>query len=219
MDSRKGFHYELEDLQREILKMGVLVEEAIFLGVKSLAHVDAKIAEQVIAGDAKINEMMVEIESACLRLLALQQPMASDLRVIGTALKLVTDLERMGDHAVDIAKMTKRLQGERLLKPLVDMPHMADLAKEMLRDALNSYVNRDMDLALSLAKKDDVVDGLYKQIFNELQGLMEANGANVRQGTMLLIVCQHLERIADHATNIGEWVIYMVSGLRKDLND
>lgn len=218
MDSRKGFHQSLEELQREILKMGVLVEEAIYLGVKSLANLDVQMAQNVIDGDRKINDLMVDVESACLRLLALQQPMASDLRVIGTAMKIVTDLERIGDHAVDIAKTTLRLSGDKLLKPLVDTPRMADLAKEMLRDALNAYVNHDVTVAEELAKKDDVVDGLYKHIFNELQGMMEENSANVKQGIMLLIVCQHLERIADHATNIGEWVIYMVSGDRKDLN-
>ena len=218
METRKSFHQSLEELQKDILKMGVLVEEAIFLAVKSLANLDTKTAEQVVKGDVRINEMMVEIESSSLRLLALQQPMASDLRVIGTAMKIVTDLERIGDHAVDIAKKTLRLEGEKLLKPLVDTPRMADMAKDMLRDALNCYVNRDVALALSLADKDDLVDHLYKRIYDELLELMEANSANVRQASLLLMVCQSLERIADHATNIGEWVIYMVSGDRKDLN-
>jgi len=218
MDTRKGFHQSLEELQKDILRMGVMVEEAIYLAVKSLANVDSKMAEQVVKGDAKINEIMVQIESASLRLLALQQPMASDLRVIGTAMKIVTDLERIGDHAVDIAKKTLRLEGQQLMKPLVDTPRMADMAKDMLRDALNCYVNRDVALAVSLADKDDLVDHLYKRIYDELLELMEQDPANVRQGTLLLMVCQSLERIADHATNIGEWVIYMVSGDRTDLN-
>jgi phosphate transport system protein len=218
MDARKGFHNSLDALQKDILRMGVMVEEAIFLAVKSLANEDTLIAEKVIKGDVKINEMMVEIEAACLRLLALQQPMASDLRVIGTALKIVTDLERIGDHAVDIAKTTIRLGGEKLLKPLVDIPRMADMAKEMLHDALSAYVKRDVAIALSLANKDDLVDHLYRNIFDELQGMMMENKENVRQATLLLVACQSLERIADHATNIGEWVIYMVSGDRKDLN-
>jgi phosphate transport system protein len=218
MDSRKGFHYALEELQHGILKMGVQVEEAIYLAVKSLAKQDLPTAELVIANDARINDMMVEIESACLRLLALQQPMASDLRVIGTAMKIVTDLERIGDHAVDIAKTTRRMQGQPLVKELVDTPRMADMIKTMLHDALNAYVKRDVDLALSLASKDDEVDALYKQIFTELQEMMEENGSTVKQATMLLMVCQSLERIGDHATNIGEWVIYMVNGDRTDLN-
>ncbi|MGZ4164973.1 MAG: phosphate signaling complex protein PhoU [Tumebacillaceae bacterium] len=218
MDARKGFHGALEDLQRDLLKMGVLVEESIYHAVKSLANLDAKVAEQVIKGDAKINDMMIDIESDCLKLLALQQPMASDLRVIGTAMKIVTDLERMGDHAVDIAKTTVRLDGEKLLKPLIDTPRMAEMAKEMLHDALNCYVRRDVQLAMTLAEKDDAVDHLYSTIFTELERLMKADAGNVRQATMLLMVCQSLERIADHATNIGEWVIYMVSGDRKDLN-
>ncbi|MFD2170119.1 phosphate signaling complex protein PhoU [Tumebacillus lipolyticus] len=218
MDNRKGFHQSLDELQRDLLKMGVMVEEAIFLAVKSLANLDVSIAQDVIAGDDKINDMMVEIESSCLRLLALQQPMASDLRVIGTAMKIVTDLERIGDHAVDIAKTTKRLQGSKLLKPLVDTPRMAEMTKEMLRDALNSYVKKDLEIAQSLAVKDDEVDSLYKQIFLELQELMESSPANVQQATLLLMVCRNLERIADHATNIGEWVIYMISGERQELN-
>lgn len=218
MDTRKGFHGSLQDLQKDILKMGVQVEEAIFLAVKSLASEDAPMAERVIKGDEKINEMMIQIESACLRLLALQQPMASDLRVIGTALKIVTDLERIGDHAVEIAKTTVRLQGEKLLKPLVDTPRMADMAKEMLRDSLNAYVNRDLDIAQGLAEKDDVVDGLYKRVYNELQEMMTQDSSTITQAIKLLMVCQSLERIADHATNIGEWVIYMVSGDRTDLN-
>jgi len=218
MDTRKGFHHSLDDLQKDILKMGVKVEEAIFLAVKSLANEDVKMAEKVIEGDEAINETMIVIESACLRLLALQQPMASDLRVIGTALKIVTDLERIGDHAVEIAKTTVRLQGEKLLKPLVDTPRMAELTKDMLRDALNAYVNRDLDMARGLAAKDDVVDGLYKSIFNELQGMMTQDPATITQAIKLLMVCQSLERIADHATNIGEWVIFMVSGDRTDLN-
>jgi phosphate transport system protein len=218
MDARKGFHHALEGLQRDLLKMGVLVEESIYHAVKSLATLDGAIAEAVIKGDAKINDMMIEIESDCLRLLALQQPMASDLRVIGTAMKIVTDLERMGDHAVDIAKTTVRLQGEKLLKPLIDTPRMADMAKEMLHDALNCYVRRDTELAMQLAAKDDAVDHLYSTIFTELEEMMKQNPSHVRQATMLLMVCQSLERIADHATNIGEWVIYMVSGDRTDLN-
>ncbi|KEO84054.1 phosphate signaling complex protein PhoU [Tumebacillus flagellatus] len=218
MDARKGFHYALEELQQSILKMGVLVEEAIYHAVKSLANQDLKIAEHVIQNDRQINERMIEIESLCLKLLALQQPMASDLRVIGTAMKIVTDLERIGDHAVDIAKTTRRLQGEALVKPLVDTPKMAGMIKEMLHEALNSYVKRDVQLALSLAEKDDQVDALYKQIFNELQELMERDSSNVKQAILLLMVCQNLERIGDHATNIGEWVIYMVSGDRTDLN-
>ncbi|PWK16200.1 phosphate signaling complex protein PhoU [Tumebacillus permanentifrigoris] len=218
MDSRKGFHHALEELQHGILKMGVLVEEAIYHAVKSLAKQDLQIAEQVIANDKRINDKMIEIESACLKLLALQQPMASDLRVIGTAMKIVTDLERIGDHAVDIAKTTRRLEGQKLIKELVDTPRMADMIKTMLHDALNSYVKRDVELAMTLATKDDEVDALYKQIFSELQELMEQNGSTVKQATMLLMVCQSLERIGDHATNIGEWVIYMVSGDRTDLN-
>lgn len=218
MDNRKGFHQSLEELQRDLLRMGVMVEEAIFLAVKSLAKLDGVIAQQVIAGDEAVNEMMVDIESSCLRLLALQQPMASDLRVIGTAMKIVTDLERIGDHAVDIAKTTLRLEGEQLLKPLVDTPRMADMTKDMLRDALNAYVKKDLEIARGLEQKDDAVDKLFKQIFLELEELMKSDPTHVHQAILLLLVCRMLERIADHATNIGEWVIYMLTGERQELN-
>ena len=133
-------------------------------------------------------------------------------------MKIVTDLERIADHAVDIAKTTIRLSGEQLVKPLVDIPRMADMAKEMLRDALNSFIERDVALAEGLAAKDDQVDQLYAAIFQEITGLMGSDLATNRQLTHLLMVARYLERVADHATNIGEWVIYMITSKRRDLN-
>ncbi|WP_018132167.1 phosphate signaling complex protein PhoU [Effusibacillus pohliae] len=218
MDTRSNFHQSLDELQADLLKMGTLVEEAIYQAVKSLAKMDVKLAQSTIDQDDRIDRMMLLVEERCLRLIALQQPMASDLRTIGMAMKIVTDLERIADHAVDIAKTTIRLSGEQLVKPLVDIPRMADMAKEMLRDALNSFIGRDVALAEGLAAKDDQVDQLYAAIFQEILGLMGSDLATNRQLTHLLMVARYLERVADHATNIGEWVIYMLTGRRQDLN-
>lgn len=218
MDTRSGFHQSLDTLKADLLKMGTLVEESIFQAVTSLAKMDTELAQKVIDTDDIIDNMMISIEDGCLKLLALQQPMASDLRVIGTALKIVTDLERIGDHAVDIAKVTLWLSGETLVKPLIDIPKMSELARDMVRESLRSYVERNVERAESLAAKDDAVDALYRSIFTEIVELMNHEASHNRQLTHLLMVARYLERIADHATNIGEWVIYMVTGKRQDLN-
>jgi phosphate transport system protein len=144
--------------------------------------------------------------------------MATDLRIISTALKISTDLERIADHAVDIAKVTTRLAGQQLIKPIIDIPIMAEKSREMLLQAIAAYTGRDVDLAASLAQKDDEVDHLYGKIFQEVRGMMGDNQENNRQLIHLLLVAQYLERVADHTTNIGESVIYMVMGKRKDLN-
>lgn len=218
MDTRSNFHQSIEELQADVLKMGTLVEEAIYHAVKSLAKMDVKLAEAVVAQDDKIDEMTISIEEKCLKLIALQQPMAGDLRVIGMALKIATDLERIADHAVDIAKTTIRLSGETLVKPLIDIPRMADMAKDMLRESLTAYVERSIPRAEALAEKDDEVDKLYSFIFEEITGMMGNDRSTNRQVTHLLMVARYLERVADRATNIGEWVIYMINGKRKDLN-
>jgi len=219
MTTRQSFQSELEELQQLILKMGTLVEEAIYKAVKSLAMKDSDLANEVIKGDDTIDDMELEIEKKCLRLLALQQPMASDLRVIGTALKIVTDLERMADHAVDIARVTIRLEGQPLIKPLVDVPRMAEIAQKMVRDALTAYVRRDTNLAMAMIADDEEVDHLYSQVFRELLTYMMEDPKTIRQATQLLFVGSHLERIADHATNLGEWIIYMVTGVRRELHN
>jgi phosphate transport system protein len=215
---RNSFHDELRKLQDDLLKMGSLVEEAISLAVNSLAKQDSELAQRVIDGDDRIDEYELEIERNCLRLLALQQPLAKDFRIIGTALKIITDLERMADHAVDIAEITLSMADQPLIKPLVDIPRMAQIAKEMTRDSLNAYVNQDKDLAYAMIKRDDEVDHLYNQIFRELLLIMMEDPKKINQATLLSIVGLHLERIADHATNLGEWVIYMVTGVRENLN-
>lgn len=217
--SRETFHEQLEDLQKELLKMGTVVEEAIHRAVRSLSEKDSDLARQVIEQDDVIDNMELEIEKMCLALFGLQQPVAVDLRLIGTALKFVTDLERMGDHAVDIAKITLRLEGQPLIKPLVDIPRMAELAQIMMREALAAYVNRDAQQAYTMVARDDEVDALYGQVFRELLTYMIEDPRTIQQATYLIFVAMYLERIADHATNLGEWTIYMATGERKELNN
>ncbi|MCY0874704.1 MAG: phosphate signaling complex protein PhoU [Firmicutes bacterium] len=218
MEARRQFHGALETLQQDLLRMGALVEESIFKAVRALIEQDAQVAEQVLAGDDLIDQMEVDIETRCLRLIALQQPMAGDLRILGSALKAVTDLERMADHSVDIAKVVLRMNPQPWVKPLIDIPRMAHTVEEMVRDSLTAFIRRDVAMADTLAARDDEVDGLYGQIFRELLVLMISTPTSVEQATQLLMVAQNLERIGDHATNIGEWVIYMVEGVRRDLN-
>lgn len=218
VDTRSGFHEELESLEQSLLAMGGLVSQAVRDSVTALKELNQPLAEQVIERDDQLDDMQVEIENRCLRLIALQQPMAGDLRTIGTVLKMVTDLERMGDHAVDIARTALKLSGETLIKPLIDIPRLGEIAQEMLGIGLRAFVDRDADLAQTLADRDDDVDHLYSQIFRELLVLMIEDPSTIRQATQLLFVAQSLERVADHITNIGEWTIYMVTGERRDLN-
>ncbi|MFH5185618.1 phosphate signaling complex protein PhoU [Paenibacillus sp. TAB 01] len=218
MDTRFNFHQSVEELQGALLRMGGLVEESISQAVESLAASDEKLARQTVDQDDTIDEMMLEIEERCMRLIALQQPMASDLRIIGTALKIATDLERISDHAVDIAKITLRLSGEALIKPLQDIPKMAALVREMLHESLIAYTKRDIHRAAALAERDDQVDKMYSALRNEILGLMNQDFARNRQLSQLMFVAHYLERVGDHCTNIGEGVIYMVTGKRKDLN-
>lgn len=198
--------------------MGKQVERLIQQAVDALASQDEALARKTIAQDDKIDELTLEIEEESLRLIALQQPMASDLRAISMAIKIATDLERIADHAVDIAKICLRLNGEELVKPLVDIPRMAALTQAMLRESLLAYMERNIHRAAALADKDDEVDKLYSIISNDLLQLMSSDMSVNRQLTQLMLTAHFLERVADHSTNIGEGVIYMVTGKRKDLN-
>jgi len=216
---RSTFLADLQELENAMLKMGSLVEEAIARAIDSLVRQDNELARSVIQGDDRIDALQLEIEDRCLRLIALQQPLARDLRFIGTALKIVTDLERIADHAADIAQVALRLSGEPYIKPLIDIPRMAELARGMLRDSLTAYVQEDVDLAYSMADRDSQVDSLYNQVFRELLVFMMEDPRTIPQATRLLMVAQYLERVADHVTNLGESLIYMVTGERKDLNE
>jgi phosphate transport system protein len=218
MDTRLSYHQSLIELQADLLKMGRQVEVQIQSAVDSLSTLDEQKARETISNDDQIDDMMLKIEDRCLRLIALQQPMASDLRIIGTVSKIAVDLERIADHAVDIAKITRRLAGEELFRPLIVIPKMAEIAIEMLRESLLSYTEQDVNRAASLADRDDEVDQLYASLMQDMTGLMSADIPHNRQLFHLIMVAQFLERVADHTTNIGEGVIYMVTGKRKDLN-
>lgn len=212
--TRQSYNLELEALRQEIMEMGNVVAVAIEDAVLSLAQQNVELAHKVLAGDDVIDNMQVEIEDKCMVLIARQQPLARDLRIVGTGLKITTDLERMGDHAFDIAHITMKLADQPLLKPLVDIPRMAHMAQKMLRDSLEAYMNLDITLAEQVCLSDDEVDNLYQQVFRELLTYMMENPRLISQATQLLFATRYIERIADHATNISEWVIYLVTGER-----
>ena len=218
MTTRETFDRDLQQLQEDLLRMGDLVDGAIRRSIEALQARSMKLAETVITADNTIDELHLELEDRCLRLMATQQPMAKDLRMIAAVWAMTIDLERMADHAEDIAKITRRLAEEPLLKPLIDIPRMAELVHEMLRDGLDAFVRRDAGLAERMAVKDDAVDHLYAQVFRELLTYMIEDPRNIQRATHLLMVAQALERMGDHATNLGERVIYMVTGTLKELN-
>lgn len=219
MSAREGFQNSLVELQKDILRMGSLVEEAIAQAVEALKKQDMALANSVIESDRVIDDLELEIEDKCMKLIATQQPMAKDLRRISAAFKMVTDLEKMGDHASDIAKATRRIGNQPLIKPLIDIPRMAELSQKMVKDSLDAYVNENPELAYAVAQDDDMVDHLHSQVFRELLTYMMEDPRTINQATYLLFISHYLERIADHATNIGERVIYLVTGERKELND
>ncbi|CFX54914.1 PhoU [Syntrophomonas zehnderi OL-4] len=209
---------ELVKLKEEIMKMGYLLEEQIFKAVKSLVDKDQKMAQEVISRDDIIDRMELEIEKKCLQLIAMKQPMAGDLRFIGTALRIIVDMERMADHAEDISEITIRLYEQTYIKPLIDIPRMAKIAEEMVRIALKAFIDADVNLAMRLVDLERQSDELYEQVFRDLLTYMMQDTQNIPQATDLLLVAGHLERIADHATNLGEMVIYTVEGRRVDIN-
>lgn len=214
MATRQTYDQDLETLRKELLLMGDLVAKAIEDAVTSLAKQDLALARKVLSDDDIIDGMEISIEDKCMILIARQQPLARDLRIISTGLKITTDLERMGDHAYDIANVTLRLANQPLIKPLVDIPRMAQMAQKMLADSLEAYTRMDINLAEQVCLADDDVDDLYQQVFRELLTFMMEDPRAISQATQLIFVGRYLERIADHATNIAEWVIYLVTGQR-----
>ncbi len=205
------FQEELEGLKKQLLSMGGLAEERVRAAVAGLVDRDLGVLGEIEAGDEPLNRLHVEIDGRALRLLALHQPMAADLRAIVAAIKINTDLERVGDLAVNIAEAARRYLGYTPVKPLLDLPRMAGIAQAMLRDALDSFVRRDPVLARGVLARDDELDGLKTQIFRELLSHMLENPAKIAPALDLILVSRHLERIGDHATNVAEDVIFMVS--------
>jgi phosphate transport system protein len=191
--------------------MGGLAEEEVRVAIKGLVERDQALIARAITGDQPVNAMHIEVDSRCFTLLALYQPMAADLRAIVAAVKINTDLERVGDLAVNIAEAAKRYALHPPVKKLIDIPRMADIAQSMLRDALDAYVNRDVTLAQRVLHEDDKLDALKTQIFRELLTYMLQDPATIEPALDLILVSRHLERIGDHATNVAEDVIFMVS--------
>jgi len=215
---RETFEEQLRELQDDLLAMGDLVDRAIERSIRALADHDVKLAQGIIADDVLINQAQREIEEKCLVLIATQQPMASDLRVIASVSSIATELERMGDHAEGIGKITLMLADQPLLKPLIDIPRMAERGRSMLRQQLEAFVHRDVEMARVSATGDEEVDALYDQIYRELLVFMMSDPRTISRATHLLWVAHNLERIADRTTNIGERVVFLVTGEVEELN-
>ncbi len=208
----KKYEEELKKLREDILYMGGLVEDQIQKAVSSLVDRDSPRAEMIIQRDHEVNRLDVEIDDLCIRLLALHQPAGKDLRFITTALKITTDLERIGDMAVNICERALELNREPQLKPYIDIPRMAQIAQRMIRESLDAFVREDTDLALKVCKDDQEVDDLNSQIFRETISFMIEDPHTINRAMKITFISKYLERIADHATNIAEMVIFMVKG-------
>jgi phosphate transport system protein len=207
---RHHFEEELQALKNRLLTMGALVEERVHQAVRSLVDRRLEEAERVIASDQEVNDLQIDIDDRCLRLLATQTPLAVDLRLITAAMKINADLERIGDQAVNVAENVIKLLPQPPLKPLIDIPRMAELAQQMTRDALDAFVKKDPELARDVLKRDDEVDNLKDQVFRELLTYMMADPGTIQRALALILISRNIERIADHATNIAEDVIFLV---------
>jgi phosphate transport system protein len=216
--TRGAFDQKLIEIRDNIIRMGQLLDSAIERSMTSLKKQDQTLARQIISDDTVINNLRFTVEEECLAVIATQQPMASDLRVIVAAMNLVNDMERMGDHATGIAKTVLRMGHEPLLKPLIDLPRMADLSRDMLRRSLEAFLARDAAAARAIADEDDAIDHLYRAVFDELLEIMARDPSTIQRGTYLLWCAHNLERIGDRVTNIAERVIFMTEGTMKELN-
>jgi phosphate transport system protein len=217
MEMRASFHKKLREIQDDILVMGSMVEKTILYSVQALKDREIAAAKQIIADDVKINGKRFEIEEKCIQLIATQQPMASDLRTLICVLNIITELERIGDYAEGIAKIVVMIGDEPPLKPLIDIPRMADKTVQMLRRSLDAFVNRDADTARQIVTEDDEVDNLYDRVFEELLIFMAEDPKTITRATRLIWVAHNLERSADSVTNICERVVYTVTGKMEEL--
>ena len=209
----RHFERELEQLKGKLLEMSALVESAIYRSVQGLVEKNQGLAEQVLQNESRINQLEIEVDDMAISLLALQAPLAADLRLVTAAIKINNDLERMGDLSASIAQSAIALMREPVIRPLIDIPHIAGLAQSMVRKALDAFVNRDAELARSVLASDDAVDNMRTASYHELISFMEKNPEGISQALYLLSTVRNLERVADHATNIAEDVLYLVKGI------
>jgi phosphate transport system protein len=218
MEIRSAFHKKLREIQDDILIMGSMVSKATLLAIEALQKRDLTLANQIIADDKKINRKRFDIEEKCIQLIATQQPMASDLRTIVAVLNIITELERIGDYAEGNAKITIMIGNEPPLKPLVDIPRMAEKTADMLNRSLSAFINHDADAAIKISAEDDFMDNLYDQVFRELLTFMAEDPKTITRATRLIWVTHNLERSADRVTNICERVVFMVTGKMGESN-
>ncbi|GAB6137516.1 phosphate signaling complex protein PhoU [Halanaerobaculum tunisiense] len=211
---RKNFEQKLNDLNQDLLKLGSMVEERIHQSITALKEQDVELAQEVVANDNQIDDFEAKIAERCIKLIALQQPVAKDLRRIDMISKMATNLERIGDLAQNIARIVDELSEEEYIKPLVDLPRMGEVVQEMVRESLDAFVNSDAEQAERVGTRDTEVNELDAQILRELLTYMMENPDAIKQGNKLMFVSKHLERIGDHAKNISEGVIYIVNGER-----
>ena len=212
MEIRTTFHRHLREIQDDMLVMGSMVSKAMLRSIDALKNRDLELAQQIIADDRKINRKRFEIEEKCIQLIATQQPMASDLRIIVAMLNIIIEVERIGDYAAGIAKIAIMIGDEPPLKPLIDIPRMAEQTVDMLRRSLDAFVNRDAEAAKKIIPEDDLVDQLYDQVFRELLVFMAEDPKTITRATRLIWVAHNLERAADRVTNICERVVFVVTG-------
>lgn len=216
--ARKAYHEALNEVRAEVQKMAELAAEAVLKSVEALKASDIKAAKKIIKDDKKVNKLRFDIEEKCILLIATQQPMAVDLRVLTAVINIITDIERIADHAEGIAKICVMLDGEPLVKPLIDIPRMAEIGVDMLRRCMIAFEEKDVEAAKAICADDDKVDDLYDQIYRELLLVMIENPKVIQGGTYLTWVSHNLERVADRVTNIAERVVYMVTGKIEEMN-
>ncbi|MDX1357510.1 MAG: phosphate signaling complex protein PhoU [Clostridia bacterium] len=215
--TRFSFDKALEELEFSLIKMGTYVEESIEGAMAALTNRDEELARQIIEDDDIIDDMENNIEKMCVTLIARQQPIAKDLRMITAVLKMITDLERIADHSADISELAIYIGKTKFIKPLIDIPKMANMAKQMTDKAIKSYIKRDFELAREVCASDDYVDELFEKVKFDLAEIMKKDPSTVNQVIDLIMIAKYIERMADHATNIGEWVAYSITGNHEHL--
>jgi phosphate transport system protein len=218
MAGRAEFDARLGNLKLEIIRLSSLVEETLAKAMKALIEHDAKSAKEIIDDDDIIDDLRDSIEDNCITLIATQQPMARDLRIIFASVEMVTDLERIGDYAVGIARTALQLKDEIYIKPLTDLPRMTDISCEMLRESVRAFADSNPDMAIETAKKDNLLDQLYHEIYKELVTIVMEDPSGIDQVIALVLVARYLERVGDHITNLCEWIVYNATGKKMDLD-